>query len=36
MGRNIFPTSGLFLIDENGGVQVTDDKRVEVEGGEGI
>jgi hypothetical protein len=34
MGRNIFPTSGLFLVNENGGVQVTNDKWVEVEGGE--
>jgi hypothetical protein len=31
MGRNIFRTSGLFFINENGGARVADDKRVEVE-----
>jgi hypothetical protein len=30
MGRNIFRTSGLFF-NENGGVRVADDERVEVE-----
>jgi hypothetical protein len=30
-GRNIFRTSGLFFINENGGVRVADDERVEVE-----
>jgi hypothetical protein len=32
---NIFRTSGLFFIDENGGMRVADDERVKVERGEG-
>jgi hypothetical protein len=31
MGRNIFRTSRLFFINENSGVRVADDERVEVE-----
>jgi hypothetical protein len=35
MVRNIFRTSGLFFINENGAVWVADDEGVEVERGEG-
>jgi hypothetical protein len=35
MVRNIFRTSGLFFINENGDVRVADDEGVEVERGEG-
>jgi hypothetical protein len=31
MVRNIFRQSGLFFINEKGGVRVADDERVEVE-----
>jgi hypothetical protein len=31
MVRNIFRKSGLFFINEKGGVRVADDERVEVE-----
>jgi hypothetical protein len=35
MGGNIFRTSRLFFINENGDVRVAADERVEVESGEG-